>query len=285
MQNFSHLDPIYLLKNVYFTPKFIFFAAVIVLVLSYFLTLLKKFLSKRTGSRRQQSNVNLFIRLIKYAIFLSLILGVSIHYSTSFKDLSLVLGALTAALGFALQKPISAVAAWLMLVIKRPFDIGDRIIIDGVKGNVIDISITHIHIEEVGRYGGEETSGRSIIIPNSILFEKNITNYSHTSDYILGQVIVTVSYESNVDKAVAITNDAAKKYTEEYSKVVGKDSHTRLYFSNNGMEIHIRYYVPFDKAQEVATDITREIYDQIRQSSDIEISYTHTKVILDNKNI
>ncbi len=281
MENSSYFDPIDLILRLNFTPKFIFFTALIILVLSLLLSALKKFLSTRTRSRRQQSNVNLFIRLIKYGIFLALFLSISIHYSTSFKDFSLVLGALTAALGFALQKPISSVAAWVMLIIKRPFDIGDRITIDGVKGNVIDISITHIHLEEVGRYGGEEVSGRIVIIPNSILFEKSITNYSSTSDYILGQVILTVSYESNVDKAILIAIDSSKKYTYEYSKIIGKDPHTRISFSNNGMEIHVRYYVPFDRAQEVATNITKEIYEQIRLTEDIEISYTHTKVILD----
>lgn len=214
-------------------------------------------------------------------VFLVLTLGIIFHFSSSFQEFSLVLGALTAALGFALQKPISAIAAWIMLLIKRPFDIGDRITIDGVKGNVIDISITHVHLEEVGRYGGEEISGRIVIIPNSVLFEKNVINYSSVSDYVLGQVSVTVSFESNVDKAINIAMNAAQKYAEEHNKVVQKDSHTRLYFTPNGMEIHIRYYVPFYKAQEAATNITKEIYDQIRLVDDVEISYNHTKVLLD----
>ncbi len=281
MPETASFDPISFLLSFQITPRFIFLAAIIVLIFSFLLYGLKKFLSKKTLSRRQQSNVNLFVRLIKYLIFLSLIFGVIFHYSSSFKEFSLVLGALTAALGFSLQKPISAIAAWVMIIIKRPFDIGDRIILDGVKGNVLDISITHIHLEEVGRYGGEEISGRIVTIPNSVLFEKNIINYSSVSDYILGQVIVTVTFESNVNKAIDIAMEAAKKYAEEHNRVVEKDAHTRLYFSPNGMEIHVRYYVPFYKAQEAATNITKEIYDQIRLVDDVEISYTQTKVMIE----
>lgn len=281
MPDTSMLDFTFLFQNAYAIGKFIVLVTIILFISSFLLSKLRKELSKHTYTRRQSSNINLFIRSIKYIFFVSLVFATIFHYSGSLKDLGIVLGALTAALGFALQKPISAIAAWVMIVIKRPFDIGDRIIIGGVKGNVVDISITHIHLEEVGRYGGEETSGRIVIIPNSVLFEQNITNYSSKDDYVLGQVILTVSYESNVDKAVGITLDVARKYTDEYNEIVGKPAHTRLYFSNNGMEIHVRYYVPFDKAQEMATTITKEIYSQIKDTSDIEISYTHTKVILD----
>jgi small-conductance mechanosensitive channel len=197
--------------------------------------------------------------------------------------LGIIFGALTAGLGFALQKPISSVAAWVMMVVKRPFDIGDRVIIGDVKGNVREITLTHIYLEEVGRYGGEELSGRIIIIPNSQLFEKNIINYSLQNDITLGQVIVTVAYESNLDHGIEISVAAAEKFAAEYNKASGKSSHVRLYFVPNGIEIHIRYYVPFDKAQEIATNITKEIYTEMKIADDIEMSYPHTKIIVDKK--
>ena len=206
------------------------------------------------------------------------------RFSASFQQFGIVLGALTAALGFALQRPIGGVAAWIMLILKRPFDIGDRVIIGDVKGNVIDISLTHIHLEEVGRYGGEEVSGRMVIVPNSMLFEKNITNYSLQDDYILGQVILTVTFESNIEKALSIVINSARKFTvDEHNIMVGKGPHTRLYFGTNGMEIHVRYYVPFGRAQEVATNVTQDIFNVIRASDDIEIAYPHTKVILEKE--
>ena len=43
-------------------------------------------------------------------------------------------------LGWSLQRPVTGVAAWLMVMIKRPFMIGDRIIIQGVRGDVLEIS-------------------------------------------------------------------------------------------------------------------------------------------------
>ena len=64
---------------------------------------------------------------------------------------------LSMVLGWSLQRPVTGVAAWLMVMIKRPFQIGDRIIIQGVRGDVLDISPTHVLLGEVGgTIGGEE---------------------------------------------------------------------------------------------------------------------------------
>ena len=57
---------------------------------------------------------------------------------------------LSMVLGWSLQRPVTDIAAWLMVMIKRPFKIGDRIIIRGVRGDVLEISPTHILLGEVG---------------------------------------------------------------------------------------------------------------------------------------
>lgn len=283
MTDTNPLTLISLWTNAYPFLRTIFFILIVFVACDFLISLLRRSLAMRAYTRRQRSNIEIFLRFIKYTVFLAAIIAVIFRYSGSLQQFGLVLGAITAALGFALQRPITAVAAWVMIIIKRPFDIGDRIIIGDVKGNVIDISLTHISLEEVGRYGGEEVSGRVVVIPNSVLFEKSITNYSLQNDYVLGQVITTISFQSNLEEALRIMIQAAKKFTDEYSAVVSKDPHTRLYFSSNGMEIHVRYYVPFGKAQEVATSITGEIYNLIKQASDIEISYPHMKIFLEKE--
>lgn len=49
------------------------------------------------------------------------------------------------------------------------------------------------------------------MVPNSMLFEQTITNYTFRNEYVLDQVTVTVTRESNVDKAIKIVLDSAKK--------------------------------------------------------------------------
>lgn len=167
-----------------------------------------------------------------------------------------------------------------MIVFKRPFDIGDRIIVGNIKGDVKEITMTHIYLDEIGAYGGEESSGRTIILPNHLLFEQSVINYSLQDEYILNQIIVAVTYESNLDNAVKICIEAAKKHTKNFDKTTKKEPFTRLNFDASGINIKLRYFVPFYNAQEIASNITREVYNSIIKSKDVEFAYPHTEVIL-----
>lgn len=100
---------------------------------------------------------------------------------------------------------ISSVFAWLIIISRRPFKIGDRVIISGVKGDVINITLTHIFLDEVsGTIDEEEESGRTVMLSASIIFEQEIINYTEKDSYILDEVIITITYESDLDKAEKI---------------------------------------------------------------------------------
>ena len=79
-----------------------------------------------------------------------------------------------------MQAPVTGIAAWLMLILKCPFKIRDRVIIAGITGDVMEITLTHVILNQVGgTVSSEERSGRGILIPNAILFGQTITNYTN----------------------------------------------------------------------------------------------------------
>ena len=119
------------------------------IVLSYLLRLFKKTLLITAKTKKQKSNVEIFYKVMNAILILILIFVTIFSYTGSWASLGLGLGLLSAALGWALQKPITGIAGWIMVVIKRPFELGDRIIVGGVKGDVVDISLTHIYLGEV----------------------------------------------------------------------------------------------------------------------------------------
>jgi small-conductance mechanosensitive channel len=127
-------------------------------------------------------------------------------------ELGFIAGLLTVALGWALQKPISGVVAWLIIVTRRPFFIGDRIIISGIKGDISNITLTHILLDEIGgTIIGEEKSRRTIMVPNSIIFEQEVINYTHTDNYILDEITTAITYESDLKKAESIILNSVEK--------------------------------------------------------------------------
>jgi small-conductance mechanosensitive channel len=195
---------------------------------------------------------------------------------------------LTVAVGWALQRPISGVVAWLILITRRPFDIGDRLLISNIKGDITDITLTHIILDEVGgTIEGEEKSGRTVMVPTSIIFEKEIINYTHQDDYILVDIVTAITYESNLDKAEKIILNAVKKIMEpiwnDFPQRISKEPHIRLQFKDSGIDVSVRYYTIALKRNEFATNIRREIFHQIRKTEDVEIAYPHTEILFSNK--
>ena len=274
-----------MLYNIFWTFITIIIALVVFITMH---KLIKRVLIKKAKTKKQISNVLLFMKIVKYLFAFILILVIISSYFGSWTEFGLVTGLFTAALGFALHKPIAGIVAWIILIIRRPFDIGDRIIIGGIKGDVKDITITHIYLEEIGgTIDGEEKSGRIVVIPNSILFEKEIINYTAQHDFILDEVVVAITYESNLKKAEKIVKETVegimKEYWKNIPKRIEKGANIRLLFKDSGIDVIARYYTIAKKRNEIATNIVRGIYNKIRRATDVEIAYPHAEILFRKK--
>jgi len=279
---FQYLEPY---KNIFYLVIIIIISYVI---FSIILRILKKQLLKKVQRKKQISNIMLFLDLLKFlfAIFLFIII-LSVYYG-SWGELGFIVGLLTVALGWALQKPISGVVAWLIIISRRPFKIGDRVIILGMKGDIKNISLTHIFLDEVGgTIDGEENSGRTIMIPTSIIFEQEVINYTELDDYILDEIVTAITYESNLEKAEKLicgsVNKIMKSYWEKFPKKISQEPHIRLKFMESGINVTVRYYSLATIRNAIFTEIVREIFKNIKSSKDVEIAYPHTEVLFRNK--
>ena len=260
------------------------------IVFSIILKLIKRSLLEKAKTRKQKSNVTVFTDLLKYLFaFFLIIIGISL-YSGKLGDLGFIAGLLTVAVGWALQKPISGVVAWLILVTRRPFHIGDRIIISNMKGDVSDITLTHIFLDEVGgTIDGEEGSGRTVMIPTSVIFEQEVINYTQRDDFILDEVVTAITYESDLKKAEEIITDAVEEIMKPmwagFPKRISRKSHIRLMFRDSGIDITTRYHTLATKRNEITTGIRREIWNRIKKTSSVDFAYPHTEVLLREKTI
>lgn len=260
-------------------------AMVIFTIISRFI---KRQLLKKTKSKKQRSNVILFIDMLRF-IFLGFLLLVGlIAYYGRWGDLGFFAGLLTVTIGWALQKPLTGVIAWLILVSQKHFNIGDRVIVSGIKGDVTNITLTHIFLDEVGgTIDGEEHSGRTVMIPTSIIFEEEMINYTDKDDYILDEVVTTITYESDLEKAEEIMISSVEKILkplrEKSHRTLPTGVHNRLKFKASGIDVTVRYYTLATRRNETSTNIVREIFKAIRESNKVEIAYPHTQIVLKNK--
>ena len=175
--------------------------------------------------------------------------------SGSLRLLGLTAGFFGMMLGWSLQQPVTGIAAWLMIILKKPFKIGDRVIIAGITGDVTGISLTHVILNQVGgSIGGEERSGRGILIPNAILFQNIIINYTLEQEYMLDEVPVRLTFDSDWDRAKEIMLEAAERVTKD---IVAKTEKPfiRCEFLDWCILVRLRYNTVPAQRQEISTNI------------------------------
>jgi small-conductance mechanosensitive channel len=170
-------------------------------------------------------------------------------------------------LGWSLQAPVTGIAAWLMIILKRPFRIGDRVIIGGVIGDVTDITLTHVILNQVGgTIGGEERSGRGVLIPNAILFGQVIMNYTLDEKFTLDEVPIRLTFDSDYELARRIMVEAARTVTAEIIQETGKEPFTRCEFFDAGVIVRLRYQTVPDQRPEISSRIVERILEGFREN-------------------
>jgi small-conductance mechanosensitive channel len=137
------------------------------------------------------------------------------------------------ALALALQKYTASFFAFFVITFSKIYDIGDRIRIGNTKGDVRHIGLLHTTLEEVGedeKLGGELT-GRLLYVPNLIILDQPVLNYSKdystgleaiSSDYMFDEVRIPLTTDSNVEKASQLLESILKSQDEVYVKQAGQ---------------------------------------------------------------
>jgi small-conductance mechanosensitive channel len=183
-------------------------------------------------------------------------------------------------LGWSLQAPVTGIAAWLMIILKRTFKLGDRIIIAGIIGEVTDITLTHIILNQVGgTIGGEEKSGRGVLIPNATMFGQIIYNYTLETTYILDEVVVRITYDSDWDTVERILLAAAREVTKDIIEETGQEAFIRSEFFDAGVHIRLRYQSIPSERQRMSSDIVKIIFHEFAKTDKAHFCYPHSEVI------
>ena len=116
-------------------------------------------------------------------------------------------GALTALgigsiiVGLAVQTPMKSFIAWIYILIRQPFRVGDRIKIGDATGDVIDVGYLDTTLWEFGgQYiSGDHPSGRVIRFPNEKVLNEIVWNYSWPLfPYIWNEIKFNVAYQSDL---------------------------------------------------------------------------------------
>lgn len=149
-------------------------------------------------------------------LLLTIIFAISIWHSEIY-TMSISLAAFAAALAIATKELLMCIAGSFYLTGARPFQIGDRIEIDGVRGDVFEVGFLSTQLLEVGP--GDLThqyTGRTLSIPNSKLLTSHTSNETYSNEFVLHvfkiQIKSTADWEAHRDALLASSLEVCDQY-------------------------------------------------------------------------
>ncbi|OHD74788.1 MAG: hypothetical protein A2177_15490 [Spirochaetes bacterium RBG_13_68_11] len=180
-------------------------------------------------------------------------------------------------IGWSLQAPVSGFAAWIMVSLKRPFRPGDRIQFPKLEltGDLLDVGAMYTTLDQVGgSIGSEEAVGRTILVPNAMLFDEVVINYTvgQARPYMLDEVVVRITYDSNWDTAEKILIGAAREITGDIIAETGVQPYIRSDLYDYGVYLQLRYQTHVNGRAEIAYRIQKRIFEEIQRDPTVDIA-------------
>lgn len=232
---------------------------------------------------------------ITYLVALVISLGVWIEQAS---NLLFAFGIVGAGIAIALQRPITNLVGFLVILLTRPYVPGDRIEIGGDKGDVIDIKLFYTTIMEIGEWTMyDQFTGRIKTIPNYLFLEKVTNNYTKDFGFIWEEVMMPVTYGSNWKKARKIMLDIARKRTSDEVKKGNRQLKRMTYKyllepravepavyilpTDNWVELRLRFIVDAHHRRSSINPIFEDITKEFSKHKDIRISSKTTARIWD----
>lgn len=245
--------------------------------------LFRRLIKRSTDDMKNDPTNYVFLRRLVISIVYLVGIGVAIYTVPELRGLasSMLAGAgiLAVAVGFASQQALSNIISGMFIVIFKPFRVNDRIMIRDMAGVIEDITLRHTVIRNF--------ENRRIIIPNALISDEIVVNSDFTDGKICKWVEVSVSYESDIDKAKAIMQE------ETMAHPLLIDGRTPEQIANGEPIVQVRIIALQDSGilirawawtsgQADAFVLGCDLYERIKKrfdQEDIEIPYPHRTVV------
>ncbi len=260
--------------------------AVILTVLIVGRNLLHRVVNNRTDEVTWQYRMS---KSVDYSI---LVLGVFLIgrlWFPGLEDIATYLGLLSAGIALALRDPITNLAGWLYLISKRPFVLGDRIEVGKNAGDVVDTGLWDFTLLEIGNWvDAEQSTGRIIQIPNSVVFTQPIANYTQGFSYLWNELPVLITFESDWKLAKRILlqiiqeHDHISSEAREEAKKKARRFMIRyrtlapMVYTNveeSGIELTIRYICKVRERRTTTHELWEQILSAFEHEANIRLAY------------
>jgi small-conductance mechanosensitive channel len=261
---------------------------VIVVGLSFLLRGVGKLVLK---NRRSQKVIFWTRQAINVLLAIILLFGVTSIWFSEPQRMATFLGLVSAGVAFALQKPITSLAGYIVILRGKTFNVGDRIVMGGVRGDVIELGFIQTTIMEMGEpppvqdappavwVEARQYTGRVVTVSNSVVFDEPVFNFTREFPFLWEEMRIPIGYKDDRRRAEQILLDIAQKHTVKFQEIGEKDLEElhrryftkkadvrpRVYFrlTDNWIEMTLRFIARSEGVRDLKDAMSREIIDAL----------------------
>ena len=217
-------------------------------------------------------------------------LAILVLWSIGEADIITLLTVIGAGLAIALREILLSFVGWINIVMRSPFKQGDRIEVNGVQGDVIDIRLFHSTLMEIGGWvNADQSTGRIVHIPNAWLYQFATYNYTRGFGFVWNEIPFTVTFRSDWRAAreimLELASETADIVEHQVKREMRRIAHEYLiHYSiltpfvyvkviENGVHLSLRYLTEVRKRRGTEHALTMGILDAFREHGQIELAY------------
>ena len=248
--------------------------------------ILNRIIKKQIKDVTQRHSLRALTRNI---IFVTAIILIILVWLRPQQNMAVIIGLIVAGIILASQSAISSFGGYLLIVSSNLYGIGDRISINDVTGDVMDIGFMRTTIMEIGQWvGADQYTGRIVTISNKALYDNPIFNYTRHWGYLWDEIMIPVTYSSDWRRASDIMSQLGNKHTAELqddaeaklTRLVDRfplkqtTVEPSIYFvmTDNWIEITLRFVVDAQERRKVKAQLNRELLQQFEEEENINVA-------------
>ena len=264
-----------------------------ILLIAIVFNLIQRALPKQINDSDLRYRARKIITLIGYIL---MGLFAALVFSDRLGRLTITFGVVGAGVAFALQEVIASFAGWIAISLGQFYKPGDRVLLGGIMGDVIDISILRTTLMECGDWVKSDLyNGRIVRIANSFVFKEPVFNYSADFPFLWDEITIPVKYGSDYHLARKIlteaVNDVMGEYVpqaqERWNRMVHKyliedarvDPMVTLVANDNWIEFTVRYTVSYKFRRGKKDELYTRILDDFANTQG-KVAFASTTVHL-----
>lgn len=233
LNDFGDIAKEYAKKFIDYLPTLI--GAILLLIVGlWVIKLIAKYLEKFFEKKDYDKTLELFtLNAIRWSLKILLFVLVITQLGVESASLVAAIGAAGLAIGLALQGSLANLAGGVLIIVLKPFKIGDWIEASGASGSVVEISLFYTKINTFGN--------QRVVIPNGDLSNNNITNYSYNATR-RENLSFGISYDDDIKKAKEVLTNLVKE-----QKDILEDPAPQIIVAelgDNSVNFSVRYFAP-----------------------------------------